>query len=195
MAETPNASILWTIKARRHLRSNLGGCEACAPDAGGAPGEPSPTMARIDRLLARTFRNAPVIVQDQMFGFRRRPDLHVLLVEVCGGEPRAGSFVVKLGPVSKLQPELGGWTTCRPDGLRHDLVLLPLEEEKREAGAAGGEPWMSLVYGAAQQLIGVENTATLESAALQSVCFGVPTVPSVREVLVQLYERLGHLLY
>src|SRR5262249_14449306 len=36
---------------------------------------------------------------------------------------------------------------------------------------------------------------TLESAALQSVCFGVPTVPSVREVLVQLYERLGHLLY
>lgn len=61
---------------------------------------------------------------------------------------------------------------------------------------AEGEPrWMSLIYGDAQQFIGVERTVNLEEAFLNSICYGNPSLESIDFVLVERLERLGHLLY
>ena len=178
----PQPIIQWTVNAHRRLRSSLPSCQGIEP-----------IMRRIERVLTSAFKGGPVIVQDKMFGFRARPYQHVLLVEVSSG-PVAGAYVVKIGPVGKLEQEIAGWQACRPHGLRHDLVFLDLAEGHRD-GTDTAEPLMCLVYGDAQQLIGVSETLTLESAALDAVRLGVPTLASVREVLVQLYERIGHLLY
>jgi hypothetical protein len=191
---TPAAPVLWTVKARRQLRRQL--VAGRAGDAPHAPGEEKTWMERILRLLSRTFPGCPVVVQDQMLSFTPRRDLYVLLVEVCqGGHCPPGAYVVKVGPRALLQREIDGWEVCRPEGLRHDLVLLPLEPGQVEEAPPDGAPLMSLVYGDAHQFIGVESTLSLEAAALHAVRFGVPTVESVCEVLVQLYERIGHLLH
>jgi len=144
--------------------------------------------------LAQTFPAATsIVVQDRLQGFRRHPDLHILLVEVIGPD-KPGPYLVKIGTVEKLQPEIDGWRSCRPEGLHHDLVFLPLSERYREPGRSD-QRLMSLVYGDAQQFIGVAKTAPFEEAVLNSVRFGLPTPQSVSFVLVELFERIGHLLY
>jgi hypothetical protein len=172
----------WTVKARRRLHSGLTGDQGMER-----------IMGRIEQVLASAFNGAPMIVQDKMLGFRARPNQHILLVEVSRG-PLEGAYVVKIGPVGKLEQEIAAWDKCRPHGLRHDMVFLDLVEGHRD-GTDTAEPLMCLVYGDAQQFIGVSETLTLESAALDAVHLGVPTLASVREVLVQLFERIGYLLY
>jgi hypothetical protein len=54
---------------------------------------------------------------------------------------------------------------------------------------------MSLVYGDAQQFLGVEVTVTFEAAALEAIRSGFPRIASVGFVVVELFERIGHLLY
>src|SRR5262249_28964151 len=103
---------LWTLKARRRFRSNLAHTDS-----------PEAIMQRIEQILTQAFPGASVVIQDKMFGFRRRPDLHILLVEVCGGTA-PGAYVVKIGPVDKLQKEIDGWQSCCPYGLHHDIVFL-----------------------------------------------------------------------
>src|SRR5262249_46031742 len=134
------------------------------------------------------------VIQDQVIGFRRREGRFILMVEVVdpneGSRPseasRTGPYVVKIAPAEVLERELHGWTCCRPLGLRHDLVLLHREGVRRpEDGAL-----VSLVYGDAQQFLGVETTTTLEAAALDAVRFGLPTVASIGFLVVELYERI-----
>jgi hypothetical protein len=111
-----------------------------------------------------------------------------MLVEV-EGIPSPGTRIVKHGPPDDMQTELDAWASCRPEGLRNDVVLMTVE------GRWDGGELVSLVYDDAQQAIGVDQTVALEDAMLDAVLFGNPSVASVRQVLFAVYERLGQLLY
>lgn len=185
----------WTVRARRQLRIALA-MAACWESHSVGRTVLESKMEQLDRILAQTFPDADsVVVQDKFLGFRPRANQHVLLVEVFGGE-RAGTYVVKIGPATKLEKEIAGWNSCRPIGLRSDLVFLPLQEGWRDPQPqSSDDAAMSLVYGDAQQFLGVETTSTLEAAMLCTILSGTPTVQSAGFVLVELYERIGHLLY
>ncbi len=188
----------WTIRARRNLRQVL--AESLCRETERAPnkeatgmGELDTNLDRLNDILAGTFPGQSVVIKDQVLGYRRRKDLFVLLVEVFGPDDadKLGPYVVKIGPVDKIEREIQGWNRCRPPGLRHDLVFL---ECKAGAGIAD-PPWMSLVYGDAQQFLGVSLTVPFETAALETVRSGFPQIMSVCLVLVELFERIGFLLY
>jgi hypothetical protein len=151
-------------------------------------------MDRLNDILAGLFDVSSVIVKDQVLGYRRKDALFILLVEAFSGETeRSGPFVVKIGPESRIKREIRGWNCCRPPGLKHDLVFLDLREGKPLH--KDGENWLSLVYGDAQQYLGVTATATFEEAALDCVRSGIPRFLSIEFVIVELFERIGHLLY
>lgn len=148
-------------------------------------------ISNLERRLMMVFPNdSVVVVQDLYEGFRRRDDEYVVLVEVTRNGIPDGPAVVKLGPPERLQVELDCWESCRPQGLKHDLVLMDLEAKRDEQGQL-----IALVYVDAQQLIGVDQTMTLEAAMLDAIRFGEPMIESVADLLFHLYERLGLLLY
>ncbi|MDC0936463.1 hypothetical protein OAS39_09255 [Pirellulales bacterium] len=189
---------IWTIHAKRQLRHGLAErlCEHAHEDGGRASClEPiESTMQQLDEILENTFPDSEnIIVLDEFAGFRRKDQRRVLLVEV-NQRNQGGPYVVKVGPQGKLTAEVQGWNCCRPVGLRHDLVLLPLIEGFRPK-SDGESEWMSLIYGDAQQFIGVERTVAFEEAFINSVRYGNPTISSIAFVLNELFERLGHLLY
>lgn len=221
MSNDSASRVLWTTRARRQLRRSLYNpatgqdgsprttrepppVEAATPNrrrrrtptAGSSPPEPPPgdaaaVPAELNELLSACFPGCTLIVLDEMFGYRHHPGNHVFLVESCeSNDHQTGSYVVKIGPGKALQREYRGWLSCWPTALRHDLVFLPI----RAFPDNRAEP-QALIYGDAHQLIGVPQTCTLEQAMLNAVLHGLPTVASVREVLVQLYERAGHLFY
>jgi hypothetical protein len=205
-------AVFWTIQARRHLRQALaealcrenedwGASERHAAPRGEVRNEANSclgvlelTMDRLNDILAGLFDGASVVVKDQVLGYRRKKDLFILMVEAFGREDeRSGPFVVKIGPESRLKREIRGWSRCRPPGLKHDLVFLDLHEG--QALHRDGEDWLSLVYGDAQQFLGVTATVTFEDAALECIRSGFPRVLSIEFVIVELFERIGHLLY
>jgi hypothetical protein len=197
-------SVFWTIRARRHLRQALAellGRESREAEAEAedgrvkGPGVQEQTMDRIAKILANTFKDVPVVVKDQVIGYRRKKDRFILLIEAFGDDAsgRSGPYVVKIGPRKEILKEVRGWECCRPPGLRHDLVFLELCQGESDQGDP--EPWMSLVYGDAQQFLGVEITVTFEQAALEAIRSGFPRIASVGFVVVELFERIGHLLY
>src|SRR5262249_30649221 len=142
------------------------------------------TMDRLNDILAGLFDGASVVVKDQLLGYRRKKDLFILLVEVFGRETeKSGPFVVQIGPESRLRREIHGWNSCRPPGLKHDLVFLDLHEGKTLH--LDGENWLSLVYGDAQQFLGVSATVTFEDAALECVRSGFPRTLSIEFVIVE----------
>ena len=108
----------------------------------------------------------------------------MLLAEVFTAD-ESSTYIVKIGPAGKLQSELESWKLCRPLGMRHDPVFLPVSEGCAADGPAATRQsqLMSLIYGDAHQLIGVRHIVTLEEAVLRSVRFGVPTVQSIGVVL------------
>jgi len=144
-------------------------------------------------LLARCFRGCHLIVQDEMFGYRLKAGQHIFLVEVSDsdGDRQTGSYVVKIAAPEALRREFDGYRSCWPPALRHDLVFLPLRAFPEDNSG----PIEALIYGDAHQLIGVPQTCSLEEAMLDAVVHGQPTIASIRDVLVQLYERAGHLFY
>jgi hypothetical protein len=151
-------------------------------------------MDRLNDMLAGVIGGASVVVKDHVLGYRRKKDLFILMVEAFGREDeKTGPFVVKIGTESRLRREIQGWKVCRPPGLKHDLVFLELREGTTLQ--LDGEDWMSLVYGDAQQFLGVTATITFEDAALECVRSGFPRFPSIEFVIVELFERIGHLLY
>lgn len=187
---------IWTIQSKRQLRHSLARalCEHSRQTGKDCLKPIDEKVKQLDEMLARTFPGpAVVVVRDVMTGFRRKYETYVLLVEVDRPD-QGGPFVVKIGPARKLDDELKGWNCCRPVGLRHDLVLLPLHEGGK-LPAEGEAEWICLVYGDAQQFIGVERTVSLEAAFLDAVNYGNPSLESIGSVLVELLERLGHLLY
>jgi hypothetical protein len=206
-------SVFWTIRAKRHLRQALAESLCRENEAQGErPHHPSKvtadrkdpsqprigvlelTMDRLNDILAVHFGGASVVVKDQVIGYRRKKDLFVLMVEAFGDQSeKSGPFVVKIGPESTLRREIHGWNCCRPPGLKHDLVFLDLDEGK--VLHRDGENWLSLIYGDAQQFLGVTATVTLEEAALECVRSGFPKTLSIELVIGELYERIGHLLY
>jgi hypothetical protein len=184
---------IWTILARRHLEQAL--ARSAARQGESVVGD---TCQHLDEILRRSFPGATVIVQRQYVGFRRRQDEFVLLVEVTDGDA-PGRYVVKIGPPERLRIELAAWQSCRPPGLRQDVVFMPLEprppfDPADVEHANKGEP-VSLVYGDAQQFIGVQDAVYLEDAFLDAVRYGSPVPSSIGLVLTQLLERIGHLLY
>lgn len=175
--------VIWTVAARRHLRQALaeavGRHGPCALDT---------AMNDLNDRLQRLFPRArAVVVQDQYLGYRRRDDEFILLVEVEGSE-RPGRHVVKLAAEDRLRAELNAWESCRPYGLRHDLVFMTLDP------CHDGDCLVGLVYADAQQFLGVPATS-LEDAFLNAVRHGTPSPASLADVFAQLYERIGHLLY
>ncbi len=179
--------IFWTLRARRRIEQALAA----------SPQQVATTMQQIDHLLQRTFpgETVHIVVQDQYAGYRPNPYQFVLLVEVerqREGQPRVRPVIVKfnLEPGgTNLQTEWEAWLSCRPHGLDHDIVLMTLEPHADESGV------FALVYGDAQQFIGVSRTCSLEEAILDAVQSGSPSILSVRVALFQLFERLGQLLY
>jgi len=67
--------------------------------------------------------------------------------------------------------------------------------ELKKGSTISDPPWMSLVYGDAQQFLGVTLTVPFETAALETVRTGFPRILSVCLVIVELFERIGFLLY
>ena len=196
---SPTMPVFWTIQAQRHLRHALAEAlgresDGIAIGTGSCRGVLEVTLDHLNELLALTFEGASVVVKDQVIGYRRKKDLFILLVEAFGSdEDKTGPFVVKIGTQDRLEKEIKGWNRCRPPGLKHDLVFLSLRvgstrtfEERK---------WMSLVYGDAQQFLGVTATVTFEEAALECVRSGFPQLPSIGVVINELFERIGHLLY
>jgi ADP-ribose pyrophosphatase YjhB (NUDIX family) len=183
-APTCRPLVLWTVAARRHLR------QALAEVIGRrGPDVFATTMNDLDRRLRCLFRNArAIVVQDQYTGFRRREDEFILLVEI-DDHHRPGRHVVKLASPERLAAELAAWESCRPYGLRHDLVFMTLEPGNPDG------PLDGLVYGDAQQFLGDVPAVYLEAAFLGAVRHGSPSPAAVADTLVQLYERIGHLLY
>jgi hypothetical protein len=195
-------AVFWTIQAKRHLRQALaeslchGRCGSqTQPGACGPPDVLEQTMDRLNDLLAATFPGASVVVKDQFLVYRRKQDRFILMVEAFGaeGSGACGPFVVKIGPETRLMREIEAWSTCRPAGLKHDMVFLELNESKPLT--FDDMRWMSLVYGDAQQFLGVSETKTFEAAALDSVLSGLPKLLSIVFVINSLFERIGHLLY
>lgn len=192
--------IIWTIQARRQLRHGRARvlCEKHQTEHCQCQEVMDVLMDKIRRLLTLTFKDARnIVVLDQLTGYRQKHDMQVLLVEVDHPD-QGGPCVVKIGPKPFLEAEYQGWKCCQSVGLRHDLVLLPLtkgEEQLPEEVEAGQVPWMTLVYGDAQQFIGGDRTVFLEDAVLNAVQYGNPSIQSIGFVLVELLERLGHLLY
>ncbi len=198
--------VFWTIRAQRHLRQALAeelGREfaparpvSSAGEVGGScPGVLEGRMRHLNAMLAEAFGQATVVVKDQVIGYRRKKDRFTLMVDVFDPKTAAplGSFVVKIGPEDEIREEVRGWDCCRPPGLRHDLVLLTLEP--REPVDHEGRSWMCLVYGDAQQFLGVAETRPFEDVMLECVRDGVPKLLSIHVVIGELYDRIGHLLY
>ena len=151
-------------------------------------------MDHLNELLALTFPGASVVVKDQVLGCRRKKDLFILVVEAFDNDvDQVGPFVVKIGTKDRLEKEIRGWNRCRPSGLKHDLVFLSLRIGS--ARTFDDRTWMSLVYGDAQQFLGVTATVTFEEAALACVRSGIPKTLSISVVINELFERIGHLLY
>jgi ADP-ribose pyrophosphatase YjhB (NUDIX family) len=182
-ADTPTPLVVWAVAARRHLRQAL--AEAVGRRGANAL---DTTMTDLTHRLHRLFPGArAVVVQDQYVGYRRRDNEFILLVEVDGPD-RPGRHVVKLAAEGRLAAELSAWESCRPHGLRHDLVFMTLDPCREEDRLVG------LLYTDAQQFLGVRPTS-LEGAFLGAVCHGTPSPASVADALAALYERVGHLLY
>jgi hypothetical protein len=189
---------LWTIRARRNLRQAL--AEALCRESVNKAKEPNAclgvvetTMDRLNDLLAATFPGQTVVIKDQMLSYRRKKDVFVLLVEVFGPDDaeRLGPYVVKVGSAERIEKEIRGWECCKPPGLRSDLVFLELKR-----GSSISDPsWASVVYGDAQQFLGVTITVSFEQAALETVRTGFPRVLSVCVVILELFGRIGFLLY
>jgi len=179
-------SIVFSMTARRKLRQRL--ARLLAADLSSLEAR----VHDIEDKVMQIFRTGrAVIVQDLYTGFRERPEEMVILVELVNSGDEDGVYVVKLGPEEKLAKELEGWRDCRPAGLRHDLVLMTVQERRLSPDG----PIAGLVYTDAQQLIGVDETLSLETALLDAALLGVPTPASAADALFQLYERLGLLMY
>ncbi|MGL5096080.1 MAG: hypothetical protein ACRDD1_10855, partial [Planctomycetia bacterium] len=179
--------VVFSIKARTKMQQRTAGERVQNPTA--ADGR----FDEVSRKIGKIFEGASiVVVQDLYSGFRTEPGEFILLVETTTDGVGDGLSVVKIASAEKLRTELEGWTSCRPPGLRHDIVLMDLEPgyaDSRKSELA------ALMYADAEQLIGVDQTVTLEAAAIDAVLYGAPTVESVADVLFQIYTRLGLLLY
>ena len=192
-------AVFWTIQAQRHLRHAL--AESLARD-GGRPaigtgpwtGVLEATLDHLNELLALTFEGASVVVKDQVIGYRRKKDLFILLVEafgndeenvrpVCGQDRHEGEARKGNRGLESLPP---AGTETRPG--------VP-QPAAGPAATFDNRTWMSLVYGDAQQFLGVRATVTFEEAALECVRSGFPKILSIGVVINELFERIGHLLY
>jgi len=183
---SPPSLVLFSLTARRKLRQRTTRAAATNPDA------LITAMTEIECTLQDVFPpGGAAVVQDVYASYRPRPGEYILLVELTRSGASDGVSVVKLGPADRLCRELAGWEACRPDGLRHDLVLTGLEPRYHPTT----NELIALVYADAEQFLGVDLTLSLEAALLDSVRLGVPTPESVGDVLFYLYERLGLLLY
>src|SRR4051812_30486872 len=111
-------TVLLSLAARQKLEQRLAA----------NPGEVGRHVTDIARRLRRIFPDArAVVVQELYSGYRVHEGEFVLLVELSESEQHDGRYVVKLGPAETLRAELAAWRECRPTGLRHDLVLMPIE--------------------------------------------------------------------
>lgn len=179
---TPN--ILFSLQARNQFEQRF------ARQMAGDIGVIAHEAHSLAEILQSVFPNAETtLIQSIAEGFRRRDGEFILLLEVTQ-DGATTPAVVKLGPAKKLQKELDNWRSCRPKGLTHDIVLMNLEPRTNAQGEL-----IALAYADAEQLIGVDQTMNLETAMLESVRLGVPTVESVADLIFQLYQRLGLLLY
>src|SRR4051794_28408937 len=102
--------VLWLSAARQHLRIALA---SKLPDAPASdPQQPLRVrMEELSQCLQRAFDgNQAVVVRNRFQGYRSKPDLDVLLVEVFpvdGAEnPDPETKIVKIGPDNELEPEL-----------------------------------------------------------------------------------------
>jgi tetratricopeptide (TPR) repeat protein len=194
-------NVYWLIRAQRGLKEAL--AEQLADDRDNRQFQER--CQAVSGKLARTFPRAEaIVVRDRLRGYRSRPDSHVLLVEVipqagpgretvCAAEEDLTAHIVKVGDPAELAKELDGWRSCKPCGLTHDSILMPLR-----AGAPGeppdGRP-ASLVYDDAYQVLGAGEVVSLEQAVLDCCRWGSPSLASIEQVLRQLFERLGTLFY
>ncbi|WP_339613579.1 RyR domain-containing protein [uncultured Rubinisphaera sp.] len=149
-----------------------------------------PYVQKLFGVLRTVFEEADTVaIREIAQGFRLREGEFVLLLEV-GPSTAQVPMVVKLGPPHTLQDELDRWQSCKPDGLTHDIVLMNLEPKRNVQGEL-----LALKYDDAAKFIGVDEQLNLENAMLTATKLGEPTMTSIADLLFQLYERLGLLLY
>ncbi|TWT63738.1 tetratricopeptide repeat-containing protein [Rubinisphaera italica] len=176
-------NIAFSGKADRELTQRF------ARELAGDSGYLDTFQQNLRQQLTHLFADANMLIVQEIFeGFRRRDGELVLHLEVT----RQGAItpgVLKLGPEATLKQEWDAWQSCKPAGLKHDIVLMDLQRHPAEGELT------ALVYSDAEQLIGVDETLPLETAMLKAVCYGEPHVTSISTLMFQLYMRLGTLLY
>lgn len=177
-------NILFSLQARNQFEQRF--AQQMAEDVAVVDRE----TLELTKILRTVFPDAETtLIQSIAEGFRRRDGEFILLLEVTQNGATTPA-VVKLGPADKLKKELDNWLSCKPKGLTHDIVLMNLEPIYDDQ-----EKLIALAYADAEQLIGVDQTMNLETAMLEAVRLGVPTIESVADLIFQLYQRLGLLLY
>ena len=177
--------VIWTIRARRKLSEALAARTVIDYSA------TEKAREHLSGILQKTFHGEQVrlVVQDLFSGYRPDAENFILLVEVVSDE-YLGAYVVKHGPEPDMEKELQAWNSCKPEGLRNDMGLMTLDAKRDNQTKL-----ISILYGDAQQFIGVEQTVPLEQAMLDTVLYGNPSLTSIHQVIFALYERLGRLLY
>lgn len=140
----------------------------------------------ITERLRRLYHGAEAVVVIQLHrGFNPGPEQFIQLVEVHGG--KEGRYIVKLDTPAELEKE---WKACLGCRISFpDKVLLTLTRLPAQAGPVEGLEYTdgnSFLRG---------KTMMLEDAFLDAVRFGSPRPSSVRDTLLQLYERLQSVLY
>jgi len=181
-------SIFWALRSGRQLNATISSLDTSRDH----------TLQQLNDRLRLTFpgESTRIVVQQLYSGYRPDAEKFILLVEVESLEEGRLSVrpkVVKIflgKQLPLLEKEWKAWDSCQLSNMENDKVLMMLKRGPDRNGQA-----ISLIYSDAEEAIGIPNTVPLEEAVLDSVLYGNPTVASVRNVLVQLFVRLGLHLY
>lgn len=162
----------------------------------GAAGFPADLpRAEVDRILAATFPVGTVVVQESMLGFRIRPNLLILLVEVVSENgDGCETHVVKVGEHGTLLEEWQGWARVFPS-FTGDPVLMGLRCGYPADDSRPGR-FRSLVYQNARGWIGEGDTSSvsrLEKEVLNAVYFGCPAATGLHSAETAISLLLGRL--
>ncbi len=150
----------------------------------------------ISTELQSLWPKADVFVHDSFVGYRPDPkNKLVLAVEVQNGES-ISRHVVKIGSQKQVGSDIDGWNLC---GLRgQSRILVPIQGVDLPKDQDGNER-LAVIYQDAYQYYNNytidQRPVQLETAVLDRLLGGGPSVESIERVLRQIYADLYFALY
>lgn len=200
--------VLWLIAAQQQLLAAL------AKELADCYLKPNVRLVEekqqhLNGILQRTFAGAStIVVRERLQGFRKKPELHILWVEVfpdpCKVPCDPESRIVKIHEEPEiLKQEWDAWQACRPPGMHADTIMTMLSigaSEQEPAGSPTEGPnrnrILSLLYGEGHAVLASGDALDLEEAFIECCRFGTPTLLSaqhaIQRIFSQLYRRYYH---